>query len=95
MVLCFAPASCARYQVFGSSLFFDALFCGCFSLHENEVYCKGFSTFSLLDCESAYSQFFFLFFGALSFWIVDICSQSYYWVVLVDGGLIPQLLDGC
>ena len=38
---------------------------------------------------------FFLFFGILSFWIVDICSQSYYLVVLVDGGLIPQLLDGC
>ena len=38
---------------------------------------------------------FFLFFGALSFWIVDICSQSYYLVVLVDGELIPRLLDGC
>ena len=38
---------------------------------------------------------FFLFFGALSFWIVDICSQYYYLVVLADGGLIPQLLDGC
>ena len=30
---------------------------------------------------------FFLFFVALSFWIVDICSQFYYFVVLVDGGL--------
>ena len=78
----------------GSSLFFDGLFRGCFSLHENEVCCRNFSTFFFLDCESAYSHLF-LFFGALSFWIVDICRQSYYLVVLVDGELIPRLLDGC
>ena len=84
-----APASCL-----GSSLFFDALFRGCFSLHENEVCCRNFSTFFFLDCESAYSHLF-LFFGALSFWILDICSQSYYLVFLVDGELIPRLLDGC
>ena len=35
-----APGSCL-----GSSLFFDALFCGCFSLHENKVCCKSFSAF--------------------------------------------------
>ena len=41
-----------------------------------------FTTFLLLDCESPYSQFFF-------------CFQFYYLFVLVDGGLIPPLLDGC
>ena len=51
-----APGSCL-----GSSLFFDAFFCGCFSLYERKVCCKSFSAFFLFDSESCYMVSFFCF----------------------------------